>query len=738
MTDLTPSPRTPETPFTPATLSQKYGLPLHTSAAHGASVASVLAQLGHEPVLYAAARCLFAAQNPDSQATGTEAEKIARQAEQVLQMATQLRPLLAAPSTAGKNVRDAKAQVEQLRRMMLAMSTDLRVVLIALGSRLVSLRDCQTRSETPDPGLVQEVLQVFAPLANRLGVWQLKWELEDLAFRYAQPDQYQRIADALDAKRDERQALIETVTANLTSELASAHVTAQVYGRPKHIYSIAAKMKAKNLPFEGLYDLRAVRVVVATLRDCYTALGVVHDVYKPIAKEFDDYIARPKPNGYKSLHTVIVADDGKPVEIQIRTEDMHAFAEFGVAAHWRYKEGSAKGEHKASSEGHTQDSKIAWLRQLLAWKKDLSDIEQADDAWTAGNTADDRMFCLTPAGRVVELQGGGTPIDFAYALHSDLGHRCRGAKVDGVMVPLNTVLRSGQTVEILADRKLDAGPSRDWLSPTLGFTASTRSRSKVRAWFNALATEAAIAEGRSVIERELARLGKTATATVNGLGDLAQRMGYADTDAMFIAANKSDFHPRTVEAAFELPKDELASKDDLALTRIAAAAAKSQLIAQQQASKVTGDVLVVGVDMLLTQLARCCRPAPPDAVTGYITRGKGVSLHRSSCASLRHLATKNPERLIDCAWGKPQGVEGHHHSAYPVEIRVVAADRQGLLRDISDAFSKHKINITAVQTQSARGEARMLLSALVDSVAHLQTALASVREVKGVVQAVRR
>ena len=696
----------------------KYGLPIDTPPTHGAAVAVVLAQLGHESVLDAAAKSLFVATEKDT----SEPAVIARQVAHVLQMATQLRPLLAATSLAGKNVRDAKAQVEQLRRMMLAMATDLRVVLIALGSRLVSLRECMASNTTPDAGLVQEVLQVFAPLANRLGVWQLKWELEDLAFRYAQPEQYQRIADALDAKREERQALIETVTHKLKVELASTHVSAQVYGRPKHIYSIAAKMHAKNLPFEGLYDLRAVRVVVASLRDCYTALGVVHDVYKPIAKEFDDYIARPKTNGYKSLHTVIIADDGKPVEVQIRTEEMHAFAEFGVAAHWRYKESRKEGnDNKQSAE----EAKIAWLRQLLAWKKDLSDLNESGSEWTAGSTADERMFCLTPAGRVVELQGGGTPIDFAYALHSDLGHRCRGAKVDGAMVPLNTPLRSGQTVEILADRKLDAGPSRDWLSPTLGYTVSNRSRTKVRAWFNALAVEAAIAEGRSVIERELARLGKTAT----GLAELAQRMGFADTDALFIAANKTDFHPRSVEVAFEVPKDETASKDELALTRIAAAAAKTAL----NASKVKGDVLVVGVDMLLTQLARCCRPAPPDAVTGYVTRGKGVSLHRSNCASLRHLASKDPERLIECDWGKSGA-----SSSYPVEIRVIAADRQGLLRDISDAFSKHKINITAVQTQSARGEARMLLSAQVDSVAHLNTALASVREVKGVVQAGRR
>jgi GTP pyrophosphokinase len=700
-----------------------FGLNTTDMPTHGAAVAAVLAQLGHESVLDAAAKGLFSAAENDP----SEPAVIARQAAQVLQLATQLRPLLSAPSSAGKNVRDAKAQVEQLRRLMLAMATDLRVVLIALGSRLVSLRDCVESNIQPDAGLVQEVLQVFAPLANRLGVWQLKWELEDLAFRYAQPQRYQQIADALDAKRNERQALIETVCQRLTSEMNASHVTAQVYGRPKHIYSIANKMAAKNLPFEGLYDLRAVRVVVDSVRDCYTALGVVHDVYKPIAKEFDDYIARPKSNGYKSLHTVIVADDGKPVEVQIRTAEMHAFAEFGVAAHWRYKEGKG-GDNKASAE----EAKIAWLRQLLAWKKDLSDLGEGNQAWANADAGHERMFCLTPAGRVVELVGGGTAIDFAYALHTDLGHRCRGAKVDGAMVPLNTPLRSGQTVEIMADRKADAGPSRDWLSPTLGYTVSPRSRTKVRAWFNALAKEAAIEQGREVVERELARLGKSAAGTAGGFAQLAVRMGFEDADALFVAANKTDFHTRTIELAFEEPKGEGdKDADELARTRIAAAAAKTAL---QPSHKAKGDVLVVGVDMLLTQLARCCRPAPPDAVTGYVTRGKGVSLHRNSCASLRHLASKDPERLIDCAWGKAQGAG----SAYPVEIRVIAADRQGLLRDISDAFSKHKINITAVQTQSSRGEARMLLSAQVDSVAHLNTALSSVREVKGVVQAARR
>ena len=716
------------------------------AAAHRSAVLGVLAQLGHEPVMEAAAACLFENSlfefgllenkaKPDS-----EPPAIAQQALEALRLATQMRPHLQANSLRAaektKNKYDdrlATAQIEQLRRMMLAMASDLRVVLVTLASRLSSLRHCVTTDTAPDAGLVLEVLHVFAPLANRLGVWQLKWELEDLAFRFAQPEQYAQIASALALKREARQALIQTVTDRLSAELKGAGIAAQVYGRPKHIYSIAHKMASKNLPFEGLYDLRAVRVVVDSVRDCYTALGVTHDLYKPIGKEFDDYIARPKPNGYKSLHTVIVADDGKAVEVQIRTQAMHAFAEFGVAAHWRYKESGVKDnkDNKDNKDPKTsaEEAKVAWLRQLLAWKKDLSD--SANDDWAQAQASDasasERIFVLSPQGRVIELPVGGTPIDFAYALHTDLGHRCRGAKVDGAMVTLNTALHTGQTVEILSERKseLAAGPSRDWLQPS--FTASKRTQAKVRAWFNALATQDAQRVGRELVDKELARLGKTAVS----LAELAQDMGYPSTDALYIAAAKPEFSTRSIEHVFAdepAPIDE----DEQARSRIALAHAK---VATHPSKS---DVLVVGVDMLLTQLARCCKPAPPDAVCGYVTRGKGVSIHRAGCASLKNLAAKEPQRLIDCDWGESAAQSEKSASTYPVEVRVLAADRQGLLRDVSDAFMKHKINVTAVQTHSARGEARMSLSAQVDSIAHLGRALASLREVKGVVSAQRR
>jgi GTP pyrophosphokinase len=707
---------------------------------HGELVAQVLARLGHEPTLDAAAKLLFVVAEDDQ----SEAAAIAHQAAQILQLATQLRHLLDAPKHAGKQVRQATAQIEQLRRMVLAMATDLRGVLIALASQLVRLRECVAHQTEPDSAWLQEVLQVFSPLANRLGVWQLKWELEDLAFKFAQPEQYQRINAALNAKHEERQMLIETVCSRLSNELIATHVKAKVYGRPKHIYSIANKMALKNLPFESLYDLRAVRIVVDTVRDCYTALGVVHDIYLPITKEFDDYIARPKPNGYKSLHTVIVADDGKPVEIQIRTEAMHEFAEFGVAAHWRYKEG-------ATGKPSAEEAKVAWLRQLLAWKKDLSKTNS--DHWQGFNeeaNSNQRIFCLTPAGRVIELIKGSTPIDFAYALHTDLGHRCRGAKVNGAMVPLNTVLRSGQTIEILSDRKHDAGPSRDWLSPQLGYTASNRSRSKIRAWFNALAHNIAVVQGRTVVERELARLGKTSANTPGGLAQLAKQMGYDETVALFIAANKPSFNTRTIELALDAlnevskqadktPEQALETLDALAHSRIHATARIGQ--ANTQTTKSKGDIWVVGVDMLLTQLAQCCRPAPPDTIVGYITRGKGISLHRKGCGSLRHLISKNPERMIECAWN-PEVLDGSalHKSGqghYEVNIKLTAIDRPGLLRDVSDAFIKHKINITALNTQNKRGESRMNLSVTVNGIDKLNTALVSIREIKGVLSVLR-
>jgi GTP pyrophosphokinase len=498
----------------------------------------------------------------------------------------------------------------------------------------------------------------------------------------------------------------------LHAMMREAHVKADIAGRPKHIYSIWNKMRNKSVDVEGVYDLRALRLLVHDLKDCYTALGIVHQLWTPVPREFDDYIARPKANGYQSLHTVVITEDGRPMEVQIRTHEMHQHAEYGVAAHWRYKE---TGPHKASFAASEQDQKIAWLRQLLAWKKDVTEVI-AEDAWQVADL-DDRIYVLSPQGRVVELARDATPVDFAYHLHSDLGHRCRGAKVDGAMVPLNTRLSTGQTVEILTDKRQDAGPSRDWLNPELGYLQSPRARAKVRAWFNALDEKEALATGRALVERELQREGKTAV----NLQDLAMRLGFDKPDDLFLAASRPEFHPRSIEAAFETKTED----DPDALVR-------QRLQNLSEARKQTkSSVLVVGVDVL-TQLARCCRPSPPDEIAGFVTRGKGVSIHRTDCSNFKNLQIKDAARVIECTWGNQKD------ASYAADLRVLAVDRQGLLRDISEVLAKERINVTAVNTQTARGQARMVFTVQIASGPQLDKAMLSITEIKGVIEARRR
>jgi GTP pyrophosphokinase len=482
--------------------------------------------------------------------------------------------------------------------------------------------------------------------------------------------------------------------------LAATRNDGEVSGRPKHIYSIVSKMRTKGLAFEQLYDVRGLRVIVEEVAQCYQVLSLVHEAWSPIPSEYDDYIARPKTNGYQSLHTVVADAAGRTLEIQIRTRAMHEAAELGVAAHWRYKEG---GKARA-----TDEQRVGWLRQLLAWRDDVGTPPQATDG-----PRDERIYVLTPQARVVELPAGGTPIDFAFHIHSELGHRCRGARVNGAMVPLNTPLANGQTVEIIAAKT--GGPSRDWLNPDLGFLKSARSRAKVRQWFNALELQQSVAAGRELVEKELQRLGRTAVK----LDDLAKRLGFDRVDEMCAAATKEEFSLRSIEQALApvVPEPEL--RPGLLVGKPSAVPAGK------------GKVLVVGVDSLLTQLGRCCRPAPPDEIAGYVTRGRGVSIHRTNCSNLLALTQREPERVIEVAWG-------HQADAvYPVEILVVALDRQGLLRDISEVFAREKINVIGVNTGSAKGEARMLFTVEVTSAADASRVLGLVREVKGVF-AVRR
>ena len=593
----------------------------------------------------------------------------------------------------------------------------LRIVLLRLSSRLQSLR-WFAQSKTPCPrGFAQETMELYTPLANRLGIWQVKWEMEDLAFRFLEPDTYKDIAKQLEEKRAEREAFIRSVVKQLTESLADEGITAEVYGRPKHIYSIWNKMRNKDLNFNQLFDLRALRIIVDDERSCYGALALIHALWTPVPAEFDDYISRPKPNGYRSLHTVVTDEQGRSFEVQIRTQEMHEFAEFGMAAHWRYKEAGRAGGTVAAT---ADEQKIAWMRQLLAWDKSTgpsvdghgsaAEGSQTDPAPESSKGGNEHIYVLTPQARVIELPVGATPVDFAYYLHTDLGHRCRGAKVDGKMVPLLTKLQTGQTVEIVAAKS--GGPSRDWLNTQLGFLASPRSRAKVRAWFNAVELQERISQGQHMVEKELQRLGKTAT----NLEQLAQRLGFARADDLYVSVAKDEFRLRHIDHAFHP-------------TSSATPETEAKVFSAAHASVTrTGKsgVLVVGVDSLMTQLARCCRPAPPDPIVGFVTRGRGVSIHRDDCSSYAGLVLKQPERAIDVDWGDTGD------ALYSVDLHINAQERPNLLRDISEVFARLRLNVVGVNTLSRRSLSQMTITIEVTHGEQIQRALTALHEIPGV------
>ncbi|MDH5211022.1 MAG: bifunctional (p)ppGpp synthetase/guanosine-3',5'-bis(diphosphate) 3'-pyrophosphohydrolase [Betaproteobacteria bacterium] len=613
---------------------------------HALGLASSLAGIGVDPaaraagLLFAAPKYL-AAGDTLGERFGAEIAALAAGVEKLYQ----LRVLTRAT---------AAQQAEALRKMVLGMVEDVRVVLIRLASRTQTLRWFARQPSTERAAYARETLDIYAPLANRLGVWQLKWELEDLSFRFLEPETYKRIAKMLDERRVEREQYIARAMATLGRELAGAGVGGEVSGRPKHIYSICNKMRVKGVDFEQLHDVRALRVIVPEVQDCYAALGVVHNLWQPIEREFDDYISRPKENLYQSLHTAVLGPGGKTLEVQIRTREMHRHAELGVAAHWRYKESG-----RASRADTAHDDKIAWLRQLLAWRDEVADRGSWAEK-TRAAALDDTIYVVTPQGRVVDLPAGATPVDFAYALHTDIGHRCRGAKVDGRIVPLDTALKSGQRVEISVAKS--GGPSRDWLNAERGFLKTSRARAKVRHWFN-------LQEG----------------------------------------GRESGPAPRPKLVPAPAP---------------AAPARKAKTKAGG------GGILVVGMDRLLTQIARCCKPVPPDAIRGFVTRGRGVSIHRADCSSLKRLAQGDAGRLLDAQWGAAGG-------AYGVDMVVTSRDRPGLLRDIGDALAREHINVTAVRTQSRDDLAYMRFSFEVADLAQLRRASAVVREVSGVMRVAR-
>jgi GTP pyrophosphokinase len=675
--------------------------------AHAAGMVAIVRALRDDPDLVAAA-WLFGAHEVLRDADDWLR---ARFGDAVAGLVGDLRQLLRlSERTRSRDDADA-GQAEALRKMLLAMCNDLRVVLLRLASRLQTLRWYAGHPQQATPAFARETLALYAPLASRLGIWQLKWELEDLAFRIADPDAFARITGWLEEKRSERESSIDEAAAALRALLAVAGIRADVSGRPKHVYSIWNKMRAKQLAPEQVHDVRALRVIVDEIAACYQVLSLVHERFAAVPGEYDDYIARPKPNGYQSLHTVVLDARGRPLEIQIRTRRMHESAELGLAAHWRYKErGAARGgAGRQAASRSAEDERIGWLRQLLAWRDDVAPLQEQ------GPAVDDRIYVLTPQARVVELPAGATPIDFAYHVHTELGHRCRGARVDGAMVPLNTRLATGQTVEIQAAKT--GGPSRDWLNPELGYLASARSRAKVRQWFNALELEQSVIAGREIVDRELQRLGRTAVK----LEDLAHRLGFDSVEALCVAATKEEFSPRSIENALaDAPAP-------------AAPEAPPQLAGKPRVAPAgKGQVLVVGVDSLLTQLARCCRPVPPDEIVGFVTRGRGVSIHRAGCANAQALLKRQPERLIDVDWGGAAG------AAYPVDILVVAQDRQGLLRDVSEVFAREKLNVVGVNSQSLRGDAHMLFTVEVGDTGAVRRALAQIGEVAGVLTTRRR
>ncbi len=577
-------------------------------------------------------------------------------------------------------------QEEMLRKMLLAFGDDLRVVLIYLASRLQTLRWITHEKIEMPKAWAQEILNIDASLANRLGIWQMKWEMEDLAFRVLSPEIYRDVAKMLDSKRIERESFIQSIVHRLEQELIVAHIHGEVQGRPKHIYSIWKKMEGKSLDFANLYDVRAFRVLVDDVKSCYAILGLVHNVWQPVPREFDDYIARPKPNGYQSLHTVVMDEHGTAFEIQVRTNAMHQQAEYGLAAHWRYKEGAYVGaatppKNKSSDPNHqtgthsaavAYERQIAWARQLISWK---------EDAWEQlkHHEIDDHIYVLTPLGKVISLEKGSSPIDFAYAVHTDLGHRCRGARVDGAMVPLDTPLQNGQTVEIIAVKH--GGPSRDWISPSRNYLRSQRARTRVRAWFNALDDEEAGTKPADVKTEQKSEAKVVALAPEIILKQSTRKQGQS------------------------------------------------------------GDVLVVGVDSLLTQLARCCRPVPPDGIAGFVTQGRGVSIHRRSCKTFRGLLERAPERVIQTAWNastveSPAASDANR--VFPADLAITGLDRPELMRELFEILTRQGVHVIDLRKSAKRGLTQILLTVEIKDSEALRIVQNSLEEVKGVTQVRRR
>ncbi|MBT6209710.1 MAG: bifunctional (p)ppGpp synthetase/guanosine-3',5'-bis(diphosphate) 3'-pyrophosphohydrolase [Woeseia sp.] len=598
----------------------------------------------------------------------------------------------------------ATQQSEALRKMLLAVVSDARLVVARIAEQLHRLRQAKTSPRKKQRALAVETQEIYAPLANRLGIWQLKWELEDLAFRFLEPKTYKQIARGLNEKRTEREEFITGVTATLQEALWNNGIHAEISGRPKHIYSIWRKMQRKDKPLEQIFDVRAVRVLVRDVGECYAALGIVHNIWSYFPGEFDDYIANPKDNDYQSLHTALIGPEGQTVEVQIRSHEMHRHAELGVAAHWRYKEGGAS---KAIFE-----KKIRLLRQIL--EPTGSDGHLLDQI--KGDVFEDRVYAVSPKGDVVEMPAQATPLDFAYHVHTQIGHRCRGAKVNGRIVPLTYTVQNGDKIEIITGKQPQ--PSRDWLSPQLGYLAATRSRTKVRNWFRQRDRDQNKRHGREIFERELSRLNVRDIAT----DTIAKQLKLKDTELMCVALGAGDITSAAIASAIQnLRKD-----DSHTIIRKRRTKKKKESAA--------GAIAISGIGDLLYNFARCCHPVPPEHISGYITLGRGVSIHRQDCGNFLSLRIRHAERVIEVDWG------GTVDASYPAELSVQAFDRQGLLRDISTVMADENVSVESVQTKNNKRtmQVEIQLSISVPSLPTLSRAISRVEQVPNVTSVRRR
>ncbi|HUH97412.1 MAG TPA: bifunctional (p)ppGpp synthetase/guanosine-3',5'-bis(diphosphate) 3'-pyrophosphohydrolase [Anaerolineales bacterium] len=603
----------------------------------------------------------------------------------------------AAPSSLG---RKADLASETLRKTFLAMGDDVRVVLIKLADRLHNMRTLSHMPEDKRTRIAQQTLDIFAPLANRLGIWQIKWELEDLAFRYVNPQKYKEIAEQLAERRPDRESQIEAIEESLRGLFERNSIRIEISGRPKHIYSIFRKMQDKGKAFEAVRDVRAVRLIVPDVAACYTALGLIHTNWRPIPNEFDDYIAAPKDNFYQSLHTAVIWDDGKPLEVQIRTPEMHQNAEYGIAAHWRYKEGTKRDK--------SYEQRINWLRNMMEWRSDVNDATEFVESMRS-DVFQDRVYVFTPRGDIIDLPAGSTPIDFAYHVHTDIGHRCRGAKVNGKLVPLYHELKTGDQIEILTAKR--GGPSRDWLNSNLGLVKTQRAKSKIRQWFKEENYQQNLSQGRLVLERELQRLGIPEA----NFEKMARNLGIKSPDEMFVDLGTGDL------SVSKVIKEISETEENANL--LTASVPKPEAAG-------TEAVDIVGLKGLLTTMGRCCNPAPGDQIIGYITRGRGATIHRQDCPNILRLGSKDRERLVRVDWGQQV-------RTFPVPIRIKAYDRQGLMSDVTNLLSDEGVNITDLKVNINRSLAELRLIVEVQDIAQLSKVLTKLENVPNVMEAHR-